>query len=422
MLTADLVRPRIRQRNSEIYIDMLDEHDPHWLQSAADLITLLQNHLGQSQANWDKALETYEGERIDYFTVRGLAKVLTDAATFTPLETPLAAPQLRERLFAYGPVFATPQLFQPQTRGDVMQSVADELSISLEQVETTLLADRPASYILSDAGPERSPEGLLARYNLELARGVLYWANLVQIEVHSNYKDLWKYLKFFKLMFWVQSQQDGYVIDLDGPISPFVSATMRYGRQFAAFLPALLLCEQWRMVASVRPPQLQTIGTYRLDHTSSLRTHFRQSGPFDSRLEADFARDFEEKFGSKRGKWTLTREDEVLVLGDTVMIPDFALTQKDSGHRILIELVGFWHPDYLRRKVEKVRAAQCHHLLLLVYEGVNLSTEALQDVPSEVLYFKHKPVLKDVMKTVEAMAERVYSPPVKPRRKRTKRE
>ncbi len=422
MLTADLVRPRIRQRNSEIYIDMLDEHDPHWLQSAADLIALLQNHMGQSQANWDKALETYEGERIDYFTVRGLAKVLTDAATFTPLETPLAAPQLRERLFAYGPVFATPQLFQPQTRGDVMQSVADELSISLEQVEITLLADRPASYILSDAGPEWSPEGLLARYNLELARGVLYWANLVQIEVHSNYKDLWKYLKFFKLMFWVQSQQDGYVIDLDGPISPFVSATMRYGRQFAAFLPALLLCEQWRMVASVRPPQLQTIGTYRLDHTSSLRTHFRQSGPFDSRLEADFARDFEEKFGSKRGKWTLTREDEVLVLGDTVMIPDFALTQKDSGHRILIELVGFWHPDYLRRKVEKVRAAQCHHLLLLVYEGVNLSTEALQDVPSEVLYFKHKPVLKDVMKTVEAMAERVYGPPVKPRRKRTKRE
>jgi len=42
-----------------------------------------------------------------------------------------------------------------------------------------------------------------------------------------------------------------------------------------------------------------------------------------------------------------------------------------------------------------------------VYEGVNLSIEALRDVPSEVLYFKNKPVLKDVMATVEAMAERI---------------
>jgi predicted nuclease of restriction endonuclease-like RecB superfamily len=75
---------------------------------------------------------------------------------------------------------------------------------------------------------------------------------------------------------------------------------------------------------------------------------------------------------------------------------------------VLIEIVGFWHPDYLRRKVEKVRAAHCHHLLLLVYEGVNLSAERLRDVPGEVVYFKHKPVLKEVMGTVEAIAERVY--------------
>lgn len=408
MLTADLVKPRLRQRGAELYIDMLNTCDSYWLQTATDLIALFRHHAGQTQTAWDRTLESYEGERIDYFTIRGLAKVLTDAATFTPLATSLPAPQLRERLFAHGPVFTSPQLFHPRTRDDVIRSAANELGIPPEQVEETLFADRPAAYLLTDAGPEWTPESLIARYNLELARGVLYWANLVQIEVHGGYKDLWKYLKFFKLMFWVQSQQDGYIIDLDGPISPFVSATMRYGRQFAAFLPALLLCEQWRMVASIRSPQSQKLCTYRLDQTSSsLETHFRPSGPFDSRLEADFAHEFEEKFGSKRGKWGLTREDEVLVLGDTVMIPDFALTHKDNGQRILIELVGFWHPDYLRRKVEKVRAAQCRNLLLLVYEGVNLAAEALQDVPGEVLYFKNKPVLKDVMAVVEKMAREV---------------
>src|SRR5437588_4151454 len=408
MLTSELIRPRLRFSGSTLSVEMLDEHDPRWLQTVTDLITLLQGHVGCSLGDWNKTLETYEGERVDYVVVRGLAKVLTDAATFTPLTTPIPPVQLRERVFSLGPVFTTPQLFHPQARYEVVQSVADELGLSSQEVEISLFADRPAAYLLTDAGPAWTPEGLLARYNLELARGVLYWASQVQIEVHGGYKDLWKYLKLFKLMFWVHSQQDGYLIDVDGPISPFVQATTRYGRQFAAFLPALLLCEQWRMAAAVRPPQTGGMATYRLDHTSSLQTHFKQSGLFDSRLEADFAHEFEEKFGGKRGQWLLTREDEVLVLGDTVMIPDFALTHKRTGHRVLIELVGFWHPDYLRRKVEKLRAAQCHHMLLLVYEGVNLTPDALSDVPSEVLYFKQKPVLKEVMAAVETIAERVY--------------
>ncbi len=100
----------------------------------------------------------------------------------------------------------------------------------------------------------------------------------------------------------------------------------------------------------------------------------------------------------------LSREDEVLLLGDTVMIPDFAFTHKRDGRRALLEIVGFWHPDYLRRKLEKVRAAQREDLILLVYEGVNLGKDRLDEVPSEVLYFKNKPVLKDVLAAVEQRA------------------
>jgi predicted nuclease of restriction endonuclease-like RecB superfamily len=301
-----------------------------------------------------------------------------------------------------------------------VQSAADELDMSPEQVEATLFADRTATYLLSETGPQWTPSGLVARYNLELARGVLYWASQVRIEVHSNYKDLWKYLKLFKLMSWITPQPDGYLVDLDGPISPFVSATTRYGRQFAAFLPALLLCEQWRMAATVYPPQLGKPATYRLDHTSSLQTHFKQSGQFDSRLEADFAQEFEEKFGDKRGHWLLTRENDLLPLGDTVMIPDFALVDKhDAQRKILIELVGFWHPDYLRRKVEKVRAANCQYLLLLVYKGLQVTEDAFEDTASEVIFFQNKPVLKEVMTTVEEMAERLYGP--RPKREKRQR-
>jgi len=404
MLTGDLVRSRLYQRNAELQIEWLDGANVHWQQTAADLIRLLQQQVGQPQEAWQQAQERYEAGRIDYMTIRGLAKVLSDGATFQPVATPVDPVELRKRLFSRGPTFAAADPLQPQTREKVLREAAVEYNITPGQLEHILYADRTAAYLLTDAGPSWTPAGLIARYNLELARAALYWADQMQVNIFDNFKDFWKYLKLFKLMFEATVIDGGYSVTLDGPISPFVQATTRYGRQMAAFLPALLLCQGWRMWSTVRPPYFGKQLTYYLDHTTTLVSHFKQSGEFDSRLEADFAQEFHEKVGDERDKWLLTREDEVILLGDTVMIPDFAFTHKTDGRRAIVELVGYWHPDYLERKVNKVRAANRHDLILLVYEGVNLSRERLQDVPSQVLYFKNKPVLKEVMALVEAVA------------------
>ena len=421
MLTSDLIRPRLRIHGTNLRIEMVNEQDPSLQQKAQDLISLFNRHQGQSQAAWEEAVRAYEGTGVDYIVIRGLAKVLVDSAAFKPLPTPLPPATLREHLFSYGPVFENPDIFHPTTRQEVLREVATTYELSLGELDEALFADRSASYRLIDTGPAWNPSTLLARYNLELARGALYWASHIIIEVSSNYKDLWKFIKLFKLMFWAEpAQHGGYRIDLDGPISPFVSATTRYGRQMAAFLPALLLCECWQMHAYVRPPQAQGETLYRLDHTCSLRSHFKSSGEFDSQLEEDFAQEFEQKMGGRRGHWRMLRESEVLLLGDTVMIPDFVLVDEaDETRKILVELVGFWHPNYLRRKVEKVQAAQCSHLLLLVYRGLNVTEEAFEGSASEVIFFQNKPVLKEVMQTVEAMANRIYGP--RPKRKRMKK-
>jgi predicted nuclease of restriction endonuclease-like RecB superfamily len=413
MLTSDLIRPRLRMTSSSICVEQVSEHDPALLQTASDLTMLFRNHTGLPRSSWEKALDAFIGIRIDYCIIRGLAKVLTDAAVFTPRSTPIPPVTLREQAWAAGPVFRTSGLFHPRTRQEVMEQLASPLELPSEDLPTLLYADRQVNYLLTDPGPAWTAEALLARYNLELARGVLYWASHMTIEAASNYKDLWHFMKLFKLMFiGERTTTGGYRIDLDGPISPFVTSTLRYGRQFAAFLPALLLCEQWRMQAQVQPPQSQRFLTYQLDHTCKLQTHFKGSGPFDSRLEADFASTFATKMGDKRGHWLLARESDVLLLGDTVMIPDFVLTdERDENRKVLVEIVGFWHPDYLRRKVEKVKAAQCSHLLLLVSDYLNLTDQSFEGSTSEVLFFHEKPVIKDVMALVEAIALRVYGPP-----------
>ncbi|MBO0791359.1 MAG: DUF790 family protein [Ktedonobacteraceae bacterium] len=413
MLTGDLVRPRLRIAGSSLSVELVDEQDLTLQQTASDLIALLHRHVGLPRNSWEKSLDALIGARIDYVVIRGLAKVLTDAAEFTPRPSSIAPGVLRERVFARGPVFRAPDMFHPHSRQEVLEQVARTLDLSPELLTTLLYADRQANYLLADPGPAWTAETLLARYNLELTRGVLYWASHMTIEVASHYKDLWHFMKLFKLMFEGERRSTGgYRIDLDGPISPFVSATLRYGRQFAAFLPALLLCDQWQMRAQVRPPQSRGFLTYQLDHTCRLRTHFKGSGAFDSRLEADFASAFATKMGNKRGHWILSRESDVLLRGDTVMVPDFVLTdERDEQRKVLVELVGFWHPEYLRRKVEKVRTVQCSHLLLLVSDRLKLTEQAFKDSPGEVLFFHEKPVLKQVMAAIEAVALRVYGPP-----------
>ena len=419
MLTGDLVRPRLYHRNGQLYVRALDAREELWQRTARELITLFAEHLGQPQQVWATALEEYEGSRTDYMVIRGLAKVLSDAARFTPTDTPVSPIDLRAVAFARGPAFATPDLLHPLTRDEVLAEAAACAGITPMQAESTLYADRPAAYLMTDAGPDWTTDDLIARYNLELARAALYWSDGLTVHIYDTFKDFWRYLKLFKLMFWATPIEDeatedggepndqwakGYEVTLDGPISPFVKSTTRYGRQLAGFLPALFLLQQWRMWASVRLPQAKGPLVYHLNHTVPFTSHFKGSGEFDSKMEANFAAEFSAKFGDERGQWLLTREDEVLLLGDTVMIPDFSFTHKKDGRRAVMEIVGFWHPDYLERKLAKVRAANRHDLILLVYEGVNLTDEKLKDVPNEVLYFKNKPVLKDVMAVVERVA------------------
>ncbi len=100
----------------------------------------------------------------------------------------------------------------------------------------------------------------------------------------------------------------------------------------------------------------------------------------------------------------LAREDEIIAVGDSVLIPDFSFTHVRDGRRALVELAGFWHPEYLRRKAWKLRQAGRRDIVLVAYQSVNTTPETWADVPGEVLLFASKPVIKDVLAAVERCA------------------
>jgi predicted nuclease of restriction endonuclease-like RecB superfamily len=407
MLKSELIRPRLEIRGDRVWPRSLPA-DYRYLTIAGELNGLFQRHVGRSRGTLAEALRDYEGDSLDYPVIRGLAAVIEGCCIFGS-DPPVKPDDLRAALFCQGPVTCRQDLFNQATRDQVLAEAAAQFGLTAEQVETALFADLAEEQILLDPGEPLAPGDLIARYNLELARGLLYWAREVRLRVHDGYKDLFKYIKLFKLMHTIRplADGDGYHITLHGPISPFVKSTIRYGVQFARFLPALLLCHRWRMEADVQPPRARSRAPlrYTLDDRADLRTHFKASDPFDSQLEADFAAEFEAKYGGARRQWELAREDELILVGDTVMIPDFSFTHRKDGRRALLEIVGFWHPDYLRRKLIKVRQAGRRDLILLVYKSANVAEGEFEAASAgEVLTFVRKPVLKDVLAAVERCA------------------
>lgn len=407
MLKSELIRPRLRINRERVWPRSLPANY-HYLDMANDLVTIFQRYVGHSRADLVTALRAYEGDSLEYPIIRGLAAVIEQQCQFGN-SPPVDPTELRKQLFSRGPITRRLDLFNQIKRPEVIQEAATHYQITPAEVEQALFADLHEEQTLLVADDLPAPGELIARYNLEVARGLLYWAREVDITLSDHYKDVFKYIKLFKLMHTVQpltlEDKTGYTIRLHGPISPFVNSTIRYGLQFAKFLPALLLCEQWQMMAQVQLPRNENNLSYQLDDKCELRTHFKSSGLYDSQYEADFAAEFAEKYEGPKRKWILDREDTIITVGDSVFIPDFSLAHRQDGRRALIEIVGFWHPHYLQRKLDKVREAGLTNLILIVYDSANVAEGAFETVSAgEVLHFSRKPVLKTVLAAVDRVA------------------
>src|SRR6185369_17688473 len=85
--------------------------------------------------------------------------------------------------------------------------------------------------------------------------------------------------------------------------------------------------------------------------------------PFDSRLEQHFARDL----ARLAPDWDIIREPEPLRAGATLIFPDFLLRHRvHPERRALVELIGFWTPQYLAAKLAHLREARLPAFVLCI--------------------------------------------------------
>ena len=374
---------------------------------AAEMIALFQSMRGRPQKDLDGALAEREGTSPDYKIERGLVHLLRQSFSTFEVVSPLDPIDLRRRVFA---IAATDGPSRDRATV-VLARVARELStdhdreILPDEVRDGLYADLPENRRLTDFEAPTA-DALLHRYNLSQVQGIFYRASHLVLTAYRNdpgeYKLLFRYLKLFQLMTYIEGDEDqGFTITVDGPASLFKPST-RYGLAIAKVLPALLHVSKWHLRATLQSKDRATGLTverqFELDDDCGLVSHYPPGKPYDSAIEAAFVK----RWNAAKTGWRLEREVNLIPIPGSVMIPDFQLVHLDTGRRYILEIVGYWRPDYLRKKFSQIRQAHRDDLILAVSERLNLDKAGVDPnaIPVPVVWFKDKLQPKAVLAAI----------------------
>lgn len=406
MLPTDLLSHR---QTGETIIPQKLKIDAKNLAIATEMINSFQETVGKTQGELDKRLQEIEGDDPNYRFKRGLAHMLRGSFSTFEIISPLEPVELRKR------VFTTAAEVVPSIKSTelTLENLATKLSQELnrevvpDEIKKGLYADLQENRILTQFDAPTS-EALLHRYNLSQVQGIFYKASHIELNAHRNdpgeYKLLFRYVKLFQLMTYIEGDADhGFTLTIDGPYSLFKPST-RYGLALAKMLPALLHVTKWSLHATLQNRDTYSgtwkKGRFSINSDCDLVSHYPPGKPYDSMLEASFA----ERWEKSKTEWKLEREVDLIPIPGSVMIPDFRLVHP-SGQSYLLEIVGYWRPEYLKKKFYQVQSAECDNLILAVSERLNLEKAGVKvkDVPVPIVWFKDKLLPKSVLEVLDSI-------------------
>lgn len=299
---------------------------------------------------------------------------------------------------AVPPPAARAALFGAASRRDrpaarVIEQVAASLSITPQDLCGALFADVPGLRRVS--GPEHPPSAPLIALsaNEEIVRRLVFRAAHVRIRVLGAAHAVVRQAKLGGLITAIRpgSRPGALQLDVSGPFAVF-RRTLVYGRMLARLIPIVAAAGRFEVRCSC-------------DLDGRRREVVIRSGDpirpaivrrYDSKLEERFARDFRRA----APEYDLIREPEPVPAGGTLIFPDFAVRRRgDPRRRWLIEIVGFWTADYLRRKLSHLRAAGIPDLIVCIDADRDCGRDELPRDAAVVRYRKRI----DVQEVLRAM-------------------
>lgn len=409
MLNRSHVAPFLRRDGATVRVDYLSDPDGRVSALLDHLCRLVRRLEGWRRVTVVEALRRQERRVRDVARLSGIAKTLLDLCQFVPPADASLAPAVRDAVFRargrrWPPV--------PFDHNVPYEDAAAELGRSVKDVRRLLYADAPGERVLQHA-PDITGRALLARYNLELARGVLLDADRLAVTARGGWRGIFRGLKAARLMYVVKRRGQSYQVEITGPAAAFVVRRNRYGARLARVIPALMRAPRWRFEAELSGPgnallRFRARGRPRPAGSAAPVGGRARQARYDSSWERSLASDFRRQFGrDARQGWTLARESTPVALGDELFLPDFTLRHAD-GREALVEIVGFWTPEYVETKARKIAMAGFESLILVVYRGLAVggAASALETVvgADRIVWFTARPRAADVVKAAQRWA------------------
>jgi len=339
----------------------------HYIEYAEKMLSTYRNGLGRPRRKLHREVESLFADEPDCSTrrIQAFCKLLDDKSVYQADRVGKAA-KLRLKVFSKAARFhplveKTDRLFEHDEKM-IKTQFADELGLPWSEIEQGLYADVMSYQQLEQFEGYPSAAALLSRYNVAQLQACLYRAESMVVTATEDLKTILRYAKLARLLHEIVRQGPSkYRITFSGPAS-VLRETRRYGVNFAKFLPALLACKGWRMTASMKTPW-NTPTKLLLSAEDGFTSHLPPPNEFDSTLEESFAK----KFGDERDGWQLIREGEILHDRQRTFVPDFTFRHEDGTH-VLLEIIGFWTPEYLEHKRQTLQQFRRHKILIAVPE------------------------------------------------------
>jgi predicted nuclease of restriction endonuclease-like RecB superfamily len=394
MLTSDLAINW--RRGDRIFPQRIKTDAAGYLRDAEILIEIFEEFQNKTRGQLEWELEEYVGTGTDYRILRGFIKLLSDRCEFET--SSIADPsQLRQKLFLEARKFQ-PVLPDSEKRNKVLEVVAGEFQTDSETILSSVYADLSQQQKLVSFETITAPD-LLDRYNIAQAQALLYKCVEMKIRVSpseaENYRAIFGWIKRYKLIHSVRGNAaGGYEITLTGAASLF-HRSQKYGIQMAVFLPALLLCKNWKMSAEIAQKEGGGNVFYELSSDQTEMKSFYWDEPVYKNSDIERLKKDWEKLNFD---WQLQENNEVVDLGKTAFIPDIVLISPERSDKIYIDVLGFWTPKSLKRRLEEFQSTGFRKFIFVAGQELRGSREEPLWESENVFFYKTKIVPRDIEK------------------------
>lgn len=365
--------------------------------AASLLIDVYEEHVGKTIGELEDSLEDVENQLEDmgYHPkfIRGLIELLNRLVETERPKTKISPDIARKTVFAVSSErgFAITNT----ARIEILSEAARRLNASLEEVIEAFNASYDDSEVITKFNTLH-PIDLLKQYNLSLLQTLVFKAtsmNLIANMTGGEAKSLLRMVKKLGLMYMADKENGVIKLHIDGPAST-LTLTRRYGTRLARIIPLILRLRTWRIRADIY--HMKRLFLMEIDerYSSLMPSMPPIEETFDSTVEEDFML----KFRALSSGWEIIREPEPLITGNSIFIPDFALTKNEL--KVYLEIMGFWTPDYIQRKIRKLEATK-EPIIIAISKKLACTKNVDQILTSlprgKIVIFEDKLRLSDIM-------------------------